>query len=224
MKPMRVTWRTIGWDGFLTLGLSLFFIALSAGLSWIWYLWRVYRTAVSTPAAVRSGPVVVVLGLRLDNEKIRPAYAARLERALSIFRSHDVDLIIIGGRIGTDRTSEAQEGERFLVARSVPPMRIQLEDSSQHTLENLRELRKILQRKQCCCFTLVTSRYHVTRCDAMARALGLQPMMCSAEDNLKHDARMLLRLAAEAFFLHWYDIGMRWSVLTANRMSFMRIT
>ena len=71
---------------------------------------------------------------------------------------------------------------------------------------------------------LVSRRYHLARAQALARGLGLQPVLCAAEERLGRDPWTCWRLVLEAYYLHWYAVGKTWSRWTGNRHSLARIT
>ncbi len=71
---------------------------------------------------------------------------------------------------------------------------------------------------------LVTSRYHLARSETLARGLDLRPVLCAAEERLRHDPLTFWRLGLEAYYLHSYAAGKTWSRWTGNRHSLARIT
>ncbi len=215
----------IGLDGWTLLVLSIALIGLTAGLSWLWQLGRVYRIARHTPCTGIAGGVIIVLGQRLQHETVGWEYAQRLQRAQALYEQGDGDeILIVGGKTGASRYSEAEQGQRFLLARGVPGHRIRLEDRSRHTLENLRHARMTSGDRGQQPFVLVTSRYHLARSQALALGLSLRPRLCAAEERLRLDPSTLLQLLREAFYLHWYLTGRTWSQWTGNRKSLGKIT
>lgn len=217
--------RFIGLDGWAMLVLSIALIGLTAGLSWLWQLGRVYRIARQTPCTAVSGGLIMVLGQRLQHEAVGREYARRLERARVLYeQGHGAEILLVGGKTGTSRYSEAEQGQLFLVARGVPGHCIRLEDRSLHTLENLRHARATLGDHSQRPFVLVTSRYHLARSQALALGLNLRPLLCAAEERLRLNVPTILQLLREAFFLHWYVVGRVWSQWTGNRKSLAKIT
>lgn len=220
--------QPIGADGFATLLLSNLLILLSAGISLSWPTWRVYRVARSTRATEPRLELAVVLGYRLREDGIAGDYARRLERAHGLHvQGHVERILILGGGTGAAEISEAEAGRRYLISRGVPEERLIIEENSIHTLENLRNLRTVLDARCRSCrspFVLITSRYHLARAEVMARGLGLRPVLCAAEDRLAHDPGTVLRMLREGWFLHWYSVGRTWSRLTGNHKSLARIS
>ncbi len=215
----------IGIDGLVTLILSNILILATAGISWLWQLGCVHRVARSAPDTTRASELAMVLGFRLKHNNVCPEYAQRLDRARALLHSRSVQrVVIVGGRTGKSDASEAAVGKQFLVARGIAESAILLEESSRHTLENLRHARARLRLDNDAAFVLITSRYHLARSLALASGLSLRPFPCAAEVRLAYNPLTLLKLAREAYFLHWYYVGRTWSRWTGNRKSLARIT
>ena len=72
--------------------------------------------------------------------------------------------------------------------------------------------------------TLLSSRYHLARCALFARGLGLHWELCAAEPALSWRPGMLWRIAGEAAYVCWLDIGVRWARLIGHRRLIERIS
>ena len=72
--------------------------------------------------------------------------------------------------------------------------------------------------------TLLSNRYHLARCALFARQLGYDWELCAAEPRLSMNPATLLRLAGEAFFVAWSDIGTRWARFIGDRRMLSRVT
>ena len=215
----------IGKDGLVTLVLSNLLILATAGLSWLWQLGCVHRVARRAADSAPALELAMVLGFRLKDNGVCREYAQRLDRARVLLSARTVQrVVIVGGRTGNAEASEAAMGKQFLVARGVPESAILLEESSRHTLENLRHARATIRLDKGAKFVLITSRYHLARSLALALGLNLRPLPCAAEARLSYDPRTIFKLAREAYFLHWYHVGRIWSRWTGNRKSLARIT
>ena len=97
------------------------------------------------------------------------------------------------------------------------------EDCSRHTLENLHNTKKLLLKQRNKTVALVTSRYHLARSHRMATTLRLAHRLCAAEDEFKMDGKTLFKIAKEAYFMHWYEIGKVWAFGVNSRKSLSRI-
>ena len=214
----------MGWDGLAMLVLSNLLLLATLGLSGLWLLRRVWRVARDAPVADVDGDWIVVLGARLIHDQVAPGYARRLRRAAAL---HHADprrrILLVGGCTGGS-VSEAERGRELLVELGLPAASLFIEDQSLNTLDNLRHARRLLAGDGARPFVLVTSRYHLARSEALARGLGLQPVLCAAEDRLRLKRWTLWRLGLEAWYLHWYEVGRAWSRWTRNRHSLARIT
>jgi uncharacterized SAM-binding protein YcdF (DUF218 family) len=214
----------MGLDGLAMLALSNLALLATDGLSGLWLLGQVWRVARTTPATNDDDGWIVVLGVRLRRDQIRPDYALRLQRAAALYRANpDRRILLVGGTTGGS-LSEAAHGRQFLIEAGLPAACLFTEDHSLHTLENLRQARCLLAEVRECPFTLVTNRYHLARSVAMAAGLGLQAHPCAAEDRLPLNLPSVGRLLREAYYLHWYHVGRLWSRWTRNRHSLARIS
>jgi hypothetical protein len=72
--------------------------------------------------------------------------------------------------------------------------------------------------------TLLSNRYHLARCALFARQLGFDCELCAAEPHLPLGPRTLLRLAGEAAYVCWSDLGTRWARLIGHRRMLARVT
>ncbi len=137
--------RLVGADGYLTLAMSNGIIIATCGISWLWHLALVHRAACAATATPAPADVAVVLGFRLNGAGVCPQFATRLDRARALYcRGGTRRILIVGGRTGRCRISEAEAGRLYLLAHDVPDADILREEVSRHTLENLRHARVTL--------------------------------------------------------------------------------
>src|SRR6185312_1274475 len=124
------------------------------------------RDADVLHAAVVTGLVVVLFGRRLEHDAPGHDYRQRLQRALVLARQQQTDhLLLLGGCSGSE-LSEAAAGEAWLRQHELTgDVRVELEQDSIDSLENLRHARRLLlERGHLPPVALVTSRYHLARC------------------------------------------------------------
>lgn len=216
----QLLFHQMGRDGLFTLGLSILIIPLTAGLTFLMAALAVIRSAWRSPTVLPACDLLLVPGRRLQGNRPAPAFTARLNRARLLYAQGLVRrILVLGGRTGANSLSEAEVGCTFLQDQGVPPSAVEAECSSRHTLENLRMARDRLGSSNPR-LGLVSSRFHLARCLALAAGLGLHPSPCAAEEWPVLHMRDWLR---EAFFLHWYFTGRFWSELTRNEASLKRI-
>ncbi len=217
----RPLWRDI--DVLHVFTITFVVNALTFGLVYAWFMGRtlwVARTAPCEPGRVAS---VVVFGKRLVGGRPDTAFRWRLRHALRLLRANgELIAVLSGGRSGgPDDPSEAQVASDWLSRRSLDGgHRLRIEGRSLHTIDNLREARRLLPPGP---VALVSNRYHLPRCLALARSLGIDARACAAEPALRRDCRTLRRLALEAGYLMVFTIGRRWARLIGNRRMLSRI-
>jgi uncharacterized SAM-binding protein YcdF (DUF218 family) len=231
LTPLRRgIWRYLG-DGDVVHAAVVVLVALvgSAGLVWVGYFVHVWRIAARSPLVPSRPMTLLVFGRRLVGDTPEADYRQRLRRGLEIARDGDAErVLLLGGRSG-GRISEAAAGRAWLDGEGWPPgVPVQLEQASIDSLENLRHARSLLLEQdegaRLPAVALVTSRYHLARCLLLARRLGFDGQPVAAETLLPRHRRYLLRMAAEAAYVMWIDIGVRWAALIGNRRMAARIS
>lgn len=225
MPPHRSdSWRSYFGPG----AASSFFIAsalalLGFGLPVVAQLRRVLRTARGAPP--RTSDAVLVLGRSLRRDQPTGVFRARLDHAAALFAQGWAPRVVIaGGLTGDARRSEAAAGEEYLLGRGVPAAAILREDRSRHTLENLFFVREDWRRHGWRSLLLVSDPLHLARAAAYAEGLGMEvvpsPAVAAAPTGIGYG----LRAVREAFFLHWYHVGVVYSRLIRSRRLLERVT
>ena len=224
--PPRATfWQKLGPGGAASLGLAVVSCLGLLGLPWLLRLRQVLQAAPGDTAGAVDA--ILVLGRRLENDALTEVFEARLAHAEELWREGFAPRIFIaGGTTGTAARSEALAGRDWLLARGLPAEALLLEDRSQHTLENLFNVRIQLRTAGWRTLLLVSDPLHLARAGATARGLDLD-VSCSA-------ARMAppspgtsgwwARAAGEAFLLHWYHTGMLYTRLLGSHRQRNRVT
>lgn len=229
MPAVRTPWRYLrDRDVLHAAAVTMLVLLLSAGTVWLGYLIQVCRIALRSPLQPPRRMTVLVFGRRLVADAPEHDYRQRLQRALMLTRQrHTGHLMLLGGFSG-GRVSEARAGEDWLQQQGLPAgVKLELEQESVDSLENLRHARHLLQAEAAATLppvALLTSRYHLARCLLLARRLGLDGTPIAAEDSLPWRARYLGLLLLEAGYLMWIDLGLRWAQLTGNRRMSARIS
>ncbi|HVR80887.1 MAG TPA: YdcF family protein [Luteimonas sp.] len=198
----------------------------SGGLVYLGYLLHVLRVAHAAPCRPERGDCVLVFGKHAPQGRIDRDFAARLDRAVSLWRNHPPSTVVLLGGGATDEPSEAELARRGLLARGVAAdASLRLEAHSRDTLQNLRNARDLLRATATLPrVTLLSSRYHLARCALFARQLGFDWELCAAEPRLRWNARTLLRIAGEAGYVCWSDLGTRWARLIGNSRMLSRVS
>lgn len=208
--------RVLGRGAVTTLLLSAGIMVLSLGITWCWALGRVWYVALRTPARAAPCDALLVLGLQLRDGAVTESYSRRLERARGLFMAGCAPrIVLLGGRAEHGAgVSEAAAGRDYLIHKGVPARNLMLEDRSRNTLENLRHGRALLATGDR--VTVISSRAHLARCQALAAVLGLDYQLCAAESRWTWDTSSLSALVKESLHLHWYYTGRWWARITAD--------
>lgn len=206
----------VGADGVAVAALSALVAVGSGGVTLLWALWVVIRTARRTPADAGPCGHVAVLGHCLDPlGQPTPAFRRRLRRGWAVARRHGAVLHVLGGVTRPGCPSEGAAGRAWLLRQGAAPGRVVAEERSQHTLENLRALRASVPAGAGP-VVLVTCRHHAARAGLMAAAMGLGHVLCAAERRFAC-APVVLR---EAALLHWHQTG--WWLARVGRIGWLR--
>lgn len=211
------------YDGILMLFISILFIILSFGLTFLFIFFYIYFIAVSSHCDNITTNPLVILGRKLTNNQPDKDYRLRLNRALTIVtHKANMEIHILGGITGNSTISESRAGQHYLENKKIKTKHINIEEMSCDTLDNMKQLKantSIATRN----ITLITNRYHMARANILARGFGFIVHRCVAEDSLSLGIVFTTKLLAETFFLHWYLSGRIYAKLTRNKRMLARI-
>lgn len=216
--------HSAGIDGLFMLLLSIIIIALSLGITFLYYIYVVARTAVISPSCVKPDKWIMVLGLRLKHNKPVEDYILRMQRVITLYGKYPhCEIMALGGRTGNNDITEAEIARQYFIKSGIPQDKIMVEDASTHTLENMQFARELIQRDHDMPVALVSNRYHLARCQAIVSYMGLAHKLCAAEDSFNFNSKSIFPIIKEAFHLHWYKSGQWWAQLTKNKKMLARI-
>lgn len=211
-------------DVWHSLTVSALAVVLSGGLLWIWFFARTLWLAARAPTAPQSADTLLLFGKRLTGETVDTDYAARIERARQLVAQRPYALLLLGGRTGAG-LSEAAAALARLREQGLPAdANVRCEDASTDTLENLRNARDLLGESAAARVALVSSRYHLPRCLLLAQSLGFDAEIVAAETRLRWSPGLLARIALEASYCLWLDVGRRWARFIGHRRMVDRVT
>ena len=160
---------------------------------------------------VRPAGAIVVLGAAQFDGRPSPVYAARLDHAVSLYLHGMAPfLIVTGGKAEGDRTTEAETGRAWAVARGVPDSRILAETHGRNTLESLEAVAVMLRARHIRDAIFVSDPTHMLRVLRIAQDLGIvgwgspTPTSVVEADNAKRLEATIHELGALAlyFFAH----------------------
>jgi len=210
-------------DGYAMLLLSLVLMVATAGLSYAYFLRKIFHTAKNETHHCDEDVMVFVLGKKLKNNQPDLEYEHRLKRAREILNSNaDSQVIILGGKTGDATISEAHAGKIFLEKYKIDASRIHLEQDSRNTLENIQNAISLLETKNKK-IVVVTNRYHLARAKQLANGHGLNVDLCAAEEKLDMKLLSIFKIMTEALHVHWYKSGRFYARLTNNQRMLNRI-
>lgn len=199
---------------------------LSAGLVYLGYFAHVVRTARRAPTAPARGDTLLLFGKHAPDGRLDADFAARIGRAAEVWRTRPPRVIVLLGGSAPGHPAEADVARAALLAEGVAddaPLR--LEKTSRDTLQNLRNARALLaDGAHGGPVVLLSNRYHLARCALFARQLGFDWELCAAEPALRFTPITVFRLAGEAAYVCWVDLGTRWARLIRHRRMLERVT
>ncbi|GMV28103.1 MAG: hypothetical protein AMXMBFR59_02280 [Rhodanobacteraceae bacterium] len=211
-------------DVWHSLVVSALAVLLSGGLLWLYFYLRTVSLAARAPLRPCAADTLLLFGKRLSGEAVDADYAARIERVRLLVAERPYALLLLGGRTGAGH-SEAAAALARLRAQGLPAdANVRCEDASTDTLENLRNARDLLGTAASARVALVSNRYHLPRCLLLAQSLGFDAEIVAAEPRLRPHPGQLTRLALEASYCLWFDVGRRWARLIGHRRMVDRVT
>jgi uncharacterized SAM-binding protein YcdF (DUF218 family) len=144
----------------------------------------------------RPAGAIVVLGAAQYDGRPSGVFAARLDHAVQLYLAGTAPyLVVTGGKLPGDRTTEAAVARAYALERGVPADRILVEDSGRSTLESLRSVGSILRDRGIHDAVFVSDRTHMLRVLRMASDQGIVAFG-SPTTTSPSDANPQQRLAA----------------------------
>jgi vancomycin permeability regulator SanA len=133
-----------------------------------------------------------------------PALRRRVEAALEAARGDPVARFLVTGAVGHHPPSEARAMQALLVEAGIEPARIELEETGTDTLSSLVACARIVRAAGATSVTVCSDAFHVPRCRAVLRALGVASRAAPVR-GFRHvrRSRRLLVLAHEALATPW---------------------
>lgn len=136
----------------------------------------VWRAAHHDDASeVGTADLIVVLGAAQYNGDPSPVFAGRLDHAALLFRQGRASrVVVVGGNRPGDRTTEAESGRDYLIAKGVPSTSVQAEPVGNTTFESLSALAVWMRERGLHSAFLVSDPWHNLRIERMASDLGFE--------------------------------------------------
>jgi uncharacterized SAM-binding protein YcdF (DUF218 family) len=122
----------------------------------------------------RPADAIVVLGAAQYDGRPSPVFAARLDHAVALYLSGAAPILIVtGGKLEGDRTTEAAVARRFAMDKDVPESAILVEDRGRTTLESLQAVASIMRQHGLSSAIFVSDRMHMLRVLRIAHDQGV---------------------------------------------------
>jgi uncharacterized SAM-binding protein YcdF (DUF218 family) len=150
-------------------------MACAAGLLLVvaYTTWRIWDQGNRDEA--RPADAIVVLGAAQYDGVPSPIYRARLDHAIDLFDEGVAPtLLMTGGKLPGDKTTEADAGRAYAIAHGVPEEAILVEDRGRTTLESLGTVGAMLRDRGLDSAVFVSDRTHMLRVLRIARDQGVQ--------------------------------------------------
>lgn len=164
---------------------------------------------------------IIIHGCGLSKgEEVTPLLKNRIEKAIEIYERTKRTAVFIpsGGKGDDEKISEAEAIKRYLIKRGIPEEKIELEDKSTTTYENLELSKKMLDKKnKTYSCILVTNNYHVFRTSMYAKKLKMNAHAIGAKTALYYLPSAFIReYIALMMKLNWFSllIFILWVLLT----------
>jgi len=215
----RGPWRALpDIDVAHTIGVAVFVALASGGFVCAGYFAWALRCAVRAPTVPARARCVLVFGKRLVAGTVDADFLGRVARAQQIACARSCDRIVLLGGARPGERSEAALAFAELARLGVPAaVEVLVEEQSTDTLENLRNARTLLGSRAREPVALLSSRYHLARIAFLARRLGFDGEVCASDERFSPTFAHLRRIALEAAYVYWADIGLRWARLIGHR-------
>ncbi|HUQ44271.1 MAG TPA: YdcF family protein [Candidatus Limnocylindria bacterium] len=158
----------------------------------------------------RPADAIVVLGAAQFNGVPGGVFAARLDHAVALFEEGLAPyLLVTGGKLPADRTTEAESARRYAIQHGVPEDRILFEDQGSTTLESLEAVGAIFRQRGFTSAVFVSDETHMLRVLRMASDQGIEafgsPTRTSPTD--RDEARRRKSIVHELAGLAAYYVG-----------------
>ncbi len=123
----------------------------------------------------RHADAIVVLGAAQFNGTPGGVFKARLEHAVALYHENLASyLVVTGGKLPADRTTEAATARAWAIAHGVPPEAILAEDRGRTTVESLEAVGSIFRQHGFTTGIFVSDRTHMLRVLRIASDQGIE--------------------------------------------------
>jgi len=170
----------------LTATLAIVSLLIAGYIAFLFCSYLAYAVVYGRLAARPGVGFIIVLGSGLIRGKVPPLLAARLDRAVAVWREErsagrSPVLVVSGGQGPDEPVPESHAMADHLLAQAIPPDQILREDRSRTTDENIRFSKAlIVERDPTARCVVVTNNFHAFRAALAARRAGLDGQVLGA--------------------------------------------
>ena len=126
-----------------------------------------------------GGEVLIVLGTTVNGTEPSPMLKQRLDAAVDYLNTYpEAQCIVTGGKGDEHNLSEAQCMFNYLTAAGIDGNRITMEDRATTTVENLQNVRTMLDTNE---VDILSSDFHLYRAGLIAKEAGFIPTLIPAK-------------------------------------------
>ena len=126
-----------------------------------------------------GGEVLIVLGTTVNGTEPSPMLKQRLDAAVQYLNTYpDAICIVTGGKGDEHNLSEAQCMYNYLTAAGIDAARITMEDRATTTVENLQNVRTMLDTNE---VDILSSDFHLYRAGLIAKEAEFIPTLIPAK-------------------------------------------
>ena len=126
-----------------------------------------------------GGEILIVLGTTVNGTEPSPMLKQRLDAAVQYLNAYpEAVCIVTGGKGDEQNLSEAQCMFNYLTAAGIAEDRITMEDRATTTVENLQNVRKMLDTNQ---VDILSSDFHLYRAGLIAKDAEFIPTLIPAK-------------------------------------------
>ena len=126
-----------------------------------------------------GGEILIVLGTTVNGAEPSPMLKQRLDAAVEYLNTYpDAICIVTGGKGDENNLSEAQCMYNYLTAAGIAADRITMEDRATTTIENLQNVRSMLDTNA---VDILSSDFHLYRAGLIARDAEFIPTLIPAK-------------------------------------------
>ena len=123
--------------------------------------------------------VLIVLGTTVNGTEPSPMLKQRLDKALEYLTTYpEAKCIVTGGKGDAENLSEAQCMYNYLTAAGIDGSRITMEDRAANTVENLRNVRAMVDADR---VDILSSDFHLYRAGLIAKDAGFTATLIPAK-------------------------------------------